>query len=147
MNVKSKYHTRQKSELLSYLETVPGVHLTAGEISDGLAAMGHPMGLTTVYRQMDGLLEEGLANKYTLDGKSACYEYIPKGSHLGGECFHCKCEKCGRLYHMHCRELELIAGHLLEEHHFQLNPLRTVFYGTCESCQKGKEAAAGHEKE
>ncbi len=35
---------------------------------------------------------------------------------------------------MHCDELEQIQGHLYEEHHFKLNPLRTVFYGICEEC-------------
>ena len=136
MNVKGKYQTRQKCELLSYLENQPGRHLTAQDVCDGLSELGTPMGLTTVYRQLEVLMAEGLVNKYTLDGKCACFEYVPRDSHLAGECFHCKCERCGKLYHMHCKELETIAEHLAEEHHFRLNPLRTVFYGICEDCQK-----------
>ena len=57
-----------------------------------------------------------------------------------GKCFlfhkwnGCKCEKCGKLTHMHCEELEGIGEHLYEHHGFVLNPLRTVFYGVCEDC-------------
>ena len=52
----------------------------------------------------------------------------------GKVCFHCKCEKCGRLIHLKCEELSGIAGHLYSEHHFSLDPKRTVFYGICEKC-------------
>ena len=136
MNVKTKYHTKQREDLLSYLETVPGTHLTVGDIYTALQNQGSPMGQTTVYRQLESLLEEGLVNKYTLDAKCpACYEYVPKGDHVASLCFHCKCTQCGKLYHLHCEELESIATHLKEEHHFLLDPRRTVFFGLCEGCQ------------
>ena len=57
-------------------------------------------------------------------------------SHRGpGTCFHCKCEKCGKLIHLHCEELQEIQSHLLGEHGFQLDPRRTVLYGLCEGCR------------
>jgi hypothetical protein len=52
----------------------------------------------------------------------------------------CKCEKCGRLIHLHCDEIEELCAHMKNEHHFILNPARTVFYGICESCAKGETA-------
>ncbi len=143
MNVKAKYRTRQREELLSYLETVPGVHLTVSDICAALAQSGSGMGQTTVYRQLESLLEEGLVNKYSLDQKSpACYEYIPLDSHVCTQCFHCKCVRCGQLYHLHCQELESIAHHLKEEHHFYMDPRRTVFYGLCEECQEEEKRAS-----
>ena len=33
-----------------------------------------------------------------------------------------------------CCQLAQIAGHMMEHHHFAIDPLRTVFYGTCEDC-------------
>ncbi len=136
MNTRTKYRTRQKELLLSYLETVPGVHVTAADVCDHFRALGTSIGQSTVYRQLESLVAEGVLNKYVIDQNSpACFEYVGTEGHVEAEvCFHCKCEKCNRLIHMHCEELEEIEKHLLAEHRFRLNPLRTVFYGLCEQC-------------
>ena len=138
MDSKSKYKTKQRECLLSYLETIPGKHFTAGDICDLFKAQGQPIGQSTVYRQLEQLVDEGLLNKYILDaGSPACFEYIGADTHCEGEiCFHCKCEKCGKLIHLHCDDLIEIQSHLLKEHNFTLDPLRTVFYGLCEDCRK-----------
>jgi Fur family ferric uptake transcriptional regulator len=110
--------------------------MTAGQVLDQLREKGLTIGFSTVYRQLDRLVEEGAVNKYTVDAVAgACYEY--KGEHGADPAFvHGKCEKCGKLIHMHCDELEGIAAHLKEHHRFILNPMRTVFYGICDQCAK-----------
>ena len=35
---------------------------------------------------------------------------------------------------MDCHEITELQQHLAEHHHFQIDPLRTVFYGICEAC-------------
>ncbi len=136
MSERPKYKTKQREILLSYLKTVPGIHITAGDVCDYFRDKGAPIAPATVYRQLERLVEEGIVNKYIIDANSpACFEYIGAESHESDSvCFHCKCEKCGKLIHMHCEELEGIASHLYEEHAFRLNPLRTVFYGLCADC-------------
>ncbi len=136
MSTKGKYKTRQQEELLGYLETVPGDHITVNDICAHFKSKGASIGQTTVYRHLERLVEEGLVNKYIIDGNSAaCFEYINQGRKQCGEvCFHCKCEKCGKLIHMHCEEFLAIQEHLREHHNFILDPLRTVFYGHCEEC-------------
>ena len=140
MNVRPKYKTKQRDRLISYLETVPGQHITAFDVCEAFRQDGAPIGQSTVYRQLESLVGEGILNKYIIDEKSpACFEYVRSASHQGpGTCFHCKCEKCGRLIHLHCEELEEIRNHLLGEHGFRLNPRRTVFYGICEACQQAE---------
>ena len=139
MNVRNQYNTRQRSRLLEYMQTVPGEHFTAKDVCDYFQACGTPISVATVYRQLERMVEEGLVNKYIIDANSpACFEYVDRQATCGEECFHCKCEKCGKLIHLHCEELVQIRSHLKEEHHFTLDPLRTVFYGLCEEC-----AAAG----
>ena len=132
----SKYKTRQRERLLSYFETLPGVHLTAADVCDFFKTQENPIGQSTIYRQLESLVQEGLLKKYILEGNhSACFEYVEPHSHQKAEiCFHCKCEKCGKLIHLHCGELEELQSHLLSAHHFKPNPLRTVFYGLCEEC-------------
>ena len=141
MEQKSKYKTKHSEELIQYLQSIPGRHFTVGDVGDHFKERGTPMGTTTIYRQLDRLVEEGLVNRYIIDATSpACFEYVG-GEHLPGEetCFHCKCEKCGKLIHLHCDELELIQSHLYKEHSFALDPLRTVFYGICSECMETAE--------
>ena len=95
------------------------------------------MGVATVYRQMERLVQEGLVQKYIIDEKSsACFEYIGDNSANEKTCFHCKCEKCGQLFHMHSEQLEQMQRELSEQYHFAVDPRRTVFYGVCASCSE-----------
>ena len=136
MGTQSKYKTKQRDILLKYLQKSNG-HITAGDVCEYFKEQGSSIGQSTVYRQLESLVDEGIINKYIIDGTSpACFEYIGEACHEDpGVCFHCKCEKCGKLIHLHCDELEEIQHHLNEEHHFKINPMRTVFYGVCEDCQ------------
>lgn len=136
MNSRSKYRTKQREILLGYLETVPGVHITAGDVCEYFKERGAPIGQSTVYRQLERLVDEGIVNKYIIDANSpACFEFVRADSHEDAEiCFHCKCEKCGKLIHLHCEELEEIQIHVYEAHRFKMNPMRTVLYGLCEQC-------------
>lgn len=72
------------------------------------------MGMATVYRLLDKLVDEGVIAKYNIDaGTPACFSHL--GTHLSQEtCYHCKCSVCGKLIHMHCEEL----------------PARSIFYST-----------------
>ena len=136
MNTRSKYKTKQREILLSYLQSVPGVHITASDVCEYFKKQGASIGQSTVYRQLESLVDEGIINKYIIDGNSpACFEYVGMESHEEAEtCFHCKCEKCGKLIHLHCDELDGMQIHLYNNHRFKLNPMRTIFYGLCEQC-------------
>lgn len=136
MNTKSKYKTRQKEELLEFLEKKPGVHITVGEVCDYFRAQGKTIGQTTVYRNLERMVDEGIVNKYVIDQNTpACFEYMSIDSHAGsGVCFHCKCERCGKLIHLSCSEMNELSEHLSTHHRFLLDPRRTVFYGVCEEC-------------
>jgi Fur family ferric uptake transcriptional regulator len=141
MNSQSKYNTKQRRIILEYLKTVPGVHVTVSDACEYFKAHGESVGQATVYRQLEKLVDEGVINKYNIDsGSPACFEYTGHESHgSDGVCFHCKCEKCGKLIHMHCDELKAVGEHLLTHDGFKLNPMRTVFYGICEDCLKSEE--------
>ncbi|MCR4946735.1 MAG: transcriptional repressor [Lachnospiraceae bacterium] len=136
MNQKAKYRTKQHRLLIEYLQTVPGMHITANDVCAYFEERGAGISKATIYRQLEGLVDEGIINKYIVDGSSpACFEYVGAHAHADKDiCFHCKCEKCGKLIHLHCDELEEIQAHLYEKHRFKMDPVRTVFYGLCEQC-------------
>lgn len=138
MSEKKEYRTKQKEELLEYLEQVPEKHITVADVCEHFRSHNRNIGTTTVYRQLEKLVDEGLVNKYIIDANSpACFEYIDrKNSCKDSSCFHCKCEKCGKLIHLHCDDLKEVQSHILEHHGFSIDPLRTVFYGVCQECAK-----------
>ncbi len=134
MNSGSGYKTKQRQAILDYLIQNKEKHVTVSKISDYLESDGNHVGVTTIYRHLDKLLEQGLVRKYTVDGTtSACFQYTdPDG--CCSEHFHLKCEKCGKLYHLSCEHVSELCSHIYSEHGFRINLCRTVLYGVCENC-------------
>ena len=94
---KAPYKTKQMTEILTFLKSVQGRHVTVNEICDFFREKGISVGTTT---------------------------------------YHCKCEKCGKLIHLQCNEIESLKQHMQQHHDFQMDPHRTVFYGICGECSK-----------
>ena len=107
------------------------------DICKYLAEAGMAVGMTTVYRQLDKMVEEGIVKKYILDSSSAaCFEYVDNHSECEAKgCTHLKCTGCGKLIHLHCDDLIATERHILEEHGFKTDMTRTVIYGLCDECQ------------
>lgn len=139
--MKTQYNTKNRQQLLNLLEQTKGKHVSVQEICAMLRDQETPMGTTTVYRQLERMVEDGLVNKYVMDGNGAYFEYVGDHHCDAPMCFHCKCEKCGKLIYLHCDEMAAIASHITAHHGFQLDRMKTVFYGTCEDCQneQGKD--------
>lgn len=149
MSVRGKYHSKNYDEILNYLKSIPGKHITINDIYRELSGQGSSVGTTTIYRHLNRMVEEGLVNKYTIEpNMPACYEFIRMaGPEEISNSYHCICEVCGKLIHLHCGELEELQRHLLKEHSFRLNPLRTVIYGVCEACLSEHEPKKIHYQE
>lgn len=136
--MKIQYKTKNRRLLLDYLMEHGEQPVTVQDICDHFKELGVSMGTTTVYRQLERFVEEGLVNKYLSDGNGgAAFEYVDRADCGEHTCFHCKCEKCGALIHLHCHELEDMQNHIFAHHGFRLDSLKTVFYGVCEQCSRG----------
>jgi len=129
----SKYNTKQRKAISSYLISLQGKHTTAAQIASYFKSTGSPIGIATIYRQLDTLVQDGRVAKFTLDGVSgACYQYIsedPKSNET-----HLRCEKCGAVLHIQCELVDSLPQHMYEEHGFRINTMKTVFYGKCSNC-------------
>jgi Fur family ferric uptake transcriptional regulator len=132
-----EYNTRQGKLIMDYLTSLGDVHVTVNDIADHFRhETRETIGLTTIYRHLEKLVNAGTICKYTPRvGESACYQYIGPDKTYGDR-FHLKCENCGKLIHLQCDFLDKIPGHLKDEHYFQINLLKTVFYGRCEDCTR-----------
>ena len=132
-----QYHTRQGQIILDYMRTLGDSHVTVNQLVRRFAGAGDAgpgISQTTIYRQLEKLLAQGKIRKYLPgEGESACYQYVEDGSGCR-EHFHLICDRCGALIHVDCDRLEEIRAHLLLEHKFQIDLLKTVLYGTCDAC-------------
>jgi len=130
------YQTKQGRALVEYLRSQGSRHISVQQISD---AMPEKIGTATIYRQLDKLASQGLVRKYVNDGGPACYQYVGEDAKSCTQHFHLKCSSCGELIHLECEEMGRLSEHILREHGFRTDPLRSVLYGTCAECLK-KEA-------
>ncbi len=130
MAARGTYQTRQKEVIADYFRANPETCVTAEEV---YAALGAQVGMTTVYRAVARLCEEGVLRKYTPQnaGEAALYQFNPCGeSHM-----HIRCVDCGTLVHLHCDEVGAFTDHLRGRHGFVLDEGKTVLYGRCEQCE------------
>ena len=63
---KSVYRTRAQEKLLTFMKASPGTHHTAAEIRDYFAGQEQPIGVATIYRQLERFAQEGQIQKYIL---------------------------------------------------------------------------------
>lgn len=139
MKKEQGYNTTQKEKLLDFLINNKEKHTSAQEIDAYLRSVGSPVGMATIYRQLDRLVEAGTVRKFVIDGKtSACYQYIENEKECR-EHFHLKCLGCGKLIHLSCSQLMDINSHIAEHHGFIIDSSKTVFYGKCAECSAASE--------
>lgn len=132
--MKRSYNTKQKDSIMLAIDSFGEKHFTAEDIFRILAS-DSGVGVSTIYRHLDKLAGEGKIQKYFLEGQGACYQKKEcKEKH-----FHLKCTKCGRLEHLSCDNLKKISSHVLDEHGFEIDSARTVFYGVCRECREANE--------
>lgn len=134
--LKLEYKTKQQDLILDFLKNSDQKHFTAMELAEHFKAVG--IGTATVYRQLEKLVDSGVVNKFfTGENSAACFEFVGD-SHNENGCFHCRCEVCGKLIHLHCDEISFVKEHIETSHGFVINPFRTVFYGICSDCRNKK---------
>lgn len=134
------YTTKQHQAILRCLEQRPEEALSANQLAEDLRQAGCPVGLATIYRQLEKLEAAGRVHKvHTEEG--AFFQYCPHPEADHG-CFLLRCESCGRMVHLDCAHLEALYQHLEQQHHFHIDPRRTILTGRCRSCEE-KEAAHG----
>lgn len=127
----ASYCTKQQKAVHERLSAHRDACVSAQRLADELRAQGEGVGVATVYRQLEKLERLGCVHK-ALTEEGAFYRYCPAGE--AGDCFLLKCERCGRIEHVDCERLAPLYRHLELEHHFSINPRRTMLYGVCERC-------------
>ena len=129
-----KYNTKQRQIVLGLIKEFDGEHVTAEALLSIINERKLDISRATLYRVLDLLVEEGLLKKIIVDNKtSACFQLC---DHLDHHHFHLICEKCGKLIHLDCEEVDELIEHISKEHDFDVNASRVVLYGICHDCKK-----------
>lgn len=134
-NEKSRYKTKQKQIILSFIKSLNDKSVSIHQISRYLEEKGTYVGTSTIYRYLDQLVKAGDVKKYYIGNeRTAYFRYIGEDKKNDGQVFYLKCEICNSLVNFKCSRLQNIQEHLLEEHDFNINYINTVFYGKCSKC-------------
>ena len=126
------YVTKQYQAVLQCVQSRGADAFTAAELTEDLRHTGHPVGLATVYRQLEKLAAAGMVHKVPTE-EGALYQCCPHPQPDHG-CILLRCEACGRITHLECIQMEALCRHLETAHHVCMDPRRTILTGRCQHC-------------
>ena len=122
------YNTKQKDMIMNVLKNTKK-EFTIKEIYENVSDIG----LTTIYRLVDKLVEEDRIKKTIGSDKQTYYQYLEDCSEENH--FYLKCNKCGTLIHVDCDCLGDLLSHISKEHNFSASNKNIILNGICEKCK------------
>ncbi len=124
--------TRQRVAIRDALDRA-GAFRTAQHLHDELRAAGEDVGLTTVYRTLQGLAEAGEVDVLRTSDGEAIYRRCASGDHH----HHLVCRACGTSVEVASDEVERWAAQTALRHGFTEVEHTAELYGLCSSCATG----------
>ena len=127
--------TNQRLLVLETLAACPDRHLTAEEIYENIKADCPEIGLATVYRTIQLLLELHLIDRINLDDGFVRYE-IGNEREDGSKHrhHHLICRKCGKVLSFQDDILEELEEKIVKTTGFQVMDHEVKLYGYCKEC-------------
>ncbi|WP_250277193.1 Fur family transcriptional regulator [[Clostridium] colinum] len=130
------YNTKQKQIILDFLKLNSNKHITVFEIEEHLKEINLPVGVSTIYRNLEMFVKQGIVKKYAMEGNSSAYfEYIDNTKN-SIEQFHFRCKDCGKLQHFESKELQTLTDIFKSNTPIKIDLEDTVFCGVCNKCHQ-----------
>ncbi|MGB8644941.1 MAG: Fur family transcriptional regulator [Anaerolineae bacterium] len=120
-------------------------HLTPAEVYERAKDRYPHLGLTTVYRTLDLLVELGYIRRIHLD--AGCHSYAPAAQSHGHQLV---CSNCGRIEEFADCDLDLLIKTLQTRTGYKINVHMLELMGRCPACQgqgAGRRPSARGSKE
>ena len=121
-------NTRQRSAVSSLLGEVAGFH-SAQQLHAMLRDRGERVGLTTVYRTLQGLADAGEVDVMRPPGGEHLYRRCSEGHH-----HHLVCRGCGRTVEVAGPAVEAWAETVAARHGFVQVSHTVEIFGSCPEC-------------
>lgn len=129
--------TNQRLLVLEVLADHRDTHMTAEDIYDLVKEDYPEIGLATIYRTLQLLLNMQLVDRINLDDGCVRYEI---GDQLSGKSkhhhHHLICKTCGKVLPFRHDLLDDLERHIEEETGFHVLDHELKFYGQCKECLK-----------
>lgn len=130
--------TSQRLMVMNILASYPDSHLTAEEIYDLAKESSPEIGLATIYRTLQVLLDLHLINKVDFDDGFARYELNGESGASGHRHHHAICTKCGKVYSLETDLLDALEQEVFEKLGFMVTDHEVKLYGLCHECRSEK---------
>ncbi|MFZ5872308.1 MAG: Fur family transcriptional regulator [Actinomycetota bacterium] len=121
--------TRQRAAVASWLDE-QDTFRSAQEIYAELRSAGESVGLATVYRTLQTMVEDGEVDVLRTDDGEAVYRRCSTGHHH----HHLVCRVCGRTVEVQDRPVERWAARIAAEHGFSEVEHQVEVFGVCGRC-------------
>jgi Fur family ferric uptake transcriptional regulator len=107
-----------------------GEHINADEVFSLVQERTHTVNIATVYRTLDLLVEQGLANRIDLGEGRVIYAGHQHGPHI-----HLVCRQCGRVLDADQELLSAFNRQLQSDYQFAADLQHISVLGLCNDCQ------------
>lgn len=123
-------YTRQRAAVRALLNDADGFH-SAQELHAMLRERGERVGLTTVYRTLQGLADSGEVDVMRPPGGEHLYRRCSEGHH-----HHLVCRSCGRTVEVEGPAVESWAERVADQHGYVDLSHTVEIFGTCPDCAR-----------
>jgi Fur family ferric uptake transcriptional regulator len=122
--------TRQRDRVAEVVLT-SDEHLSVDQIERRLAERGEAVGLATIYRTLDALVQSGLVRAHDFgEGFRRFEPLLAQGPHE-----HLICTRCGKVEEFSNDRLERMLTMIGDEYGLRPERHRVEIYGVCRECQ------------
>lgn len=133
--------TSQRLMVLNILSAHGDEHLTVEEIYDLAKEESPEIGLATIYRTVQVLLELHVIEKVTFDDGFARYELNGEETGSGHRHHHAICTQCGKVYSLETDLLDTLEKQVFESLGFEVTDHEAKLYGLCSACRRKAQNA------
>ena len=106
-------------------------HISAEEIHAKARSKYRYLNISTVYRTLEILKEQGLVAETDLGGGRFLYHPVGKAQH-----HHLVCRNCGKVIDIDTGVLDMLKNELKARYKFDAELEHIAVFGICETCQK-----------
>ncbi|MEZ4767264.1 MAG: Fur family transcriptional regulator [Caldilineales bacterium] len=122
--------TPQRAMVLEAIYHSDG-HLSVDEVHERVQMLSPYVDLSTVYRTVMFLKQQGVIGELRLDGQPVRYEAVRSGH----EHHHAVCSTCGAMIEVDSADLTELSEILSEKYGFTINLVHLTLTGQCSACQ------------
>ena len=133
--------TSQRLMVLNILSAHGDEHLTVEEIYDLAKEESPEIGLATIYRTVQVLLELHVIEKVTFDDGFDRYELNGEETGSGHRHHHAICTQCGKVYSLETDLLDTLEKQVFESLGFEVTDHEVKLYGLCSACRRKAQNA------